>query len=281
MLRETMGLAPSSAATDCVHRSASVGGLYAAFAAATQAATAGSIGSSSSSSFLADSSFLSFPSTFLSAAAAAATCLRASGNGSGASPGFSSTVPTHAYRPNTTQLSNQSSRFSLSLLLTLRVKYLVVLLRTMVPSSLSLPRAPYSMYSTGFWVSSLAREPILPSLRCASCPGKMVMYRLFLTLDRLCTSLQSLRRRSLDGTSSRRDDGRTRESCRPSTAVSKISRLRLAWRCSSTAIASDSLSLDDPLPFLGGIARGASGTQLCGREPEFSRHLDGYDRAQT
>ena len=171
MLRETMGLAPSSAATDCVHRSASVGGLYAAFAAATQAATAGSIGSSSSSSFLADSSFLSFPSTFLSAAAAAATGLRASGNGSGASPGFSSTVPTHAYRPNTTQLSNQSSRFSLSLLLTLRVKYRVVLLRTMVPSSLSLPRAPYSMYSTGFWVSSLAREPILPSLRCASCRG--------------------------------------------------------------------------------------------------------------
>mmetsp|Transcript_1460 Transcript_1460/g.6546 ORF Transcript_1460/g.6546 Transcript_1460/m.6546 type:complete len:264 (-) Transcript_1460:127-918(-) len=263
MLRETMGLAPSSAATDCVHRSASVGGLYAAFAAATQAATAGSIGSSSSS-FLADSSFLSFPLSFLSAAAAA-TCLRASGNGSGVSPGFSSTVPTQAYRPNTTQLSNQSSRFSLSLLLTLRVKYLVVLLRTMVPSSLSLPRAPYSMYSTGFWVSSLAREPILPSLRCASCPGKMVMYRLFLTLDRLCTSLQSLRRRSLDGTSSRRDDGRTRESCRPSTAVSKISRLRLACRCSPTAIASDSLSLDDPLPFLGGIALGVSGTQLCGR----------------
>ena len=141
---------------------------------------------------------------------------------------FSSTVPTHAYRPKTTQLSNQSSRLSLSRLLTLRVKYRVVLLRTMVPSSLSLPRWPYSMYSTGFWVSSLASEPILPSLRCASCPGKIVMYRDFLTLDRLWMSLQSLLRRSLEGTSSRMDDGRTRESCRPSTAASKISRLRLA-----------------------------------------------------
>ena len=84
------------------------------------------------------------------------------------------------------------------------------------------------MYSTGFWVSSLASEPILPSLRCASCPGNIVMYRDFLTLDRLWTSLQSLLRRSLEGTSSRIDDGRTRESCRPSTAASKISRLRLA-----------------------------------------------------
>mmetsp|Transcript_9086 Transcript_9086/g.41116 ORF Transcript_9086/g.41116 Transcript_9086/m.41116 type:complete len:219 (+) Transcript_9086:718-1374(+) len=218
-----MGFAPSSAAMDAFHMSASVSGLCAARAAATTAATAGSRSSSSSS---ADGSFFASFGGF--AAAAAATCASWSGNGIGSSPGFSSTVPTHAYRPKTTQLSNQSSRFSLSRLLTLRVKYRVVLLRTMVPSSLSLPRSPYSMYSTGFWVSSLASEPILPSLMCASCPGNIVMYRDFLTLDRLWTSLQSLLRRSLEGTSSRMDEGRTRESCRPSTAASKISRLRLA-----------------------------------------------------
>ena len=103
-----------------------------------------------------------------SASAASWTCFRLSGNGSGSSPGFSSEVPTHENREKMITLSNQSSRFILSLLLTFRVKYRVVRDRTIVPCSFSRPRPAYSTYNTGFCESSLASEPIRPSLSAAS-----------------------------------------------------------------------------------------------------------------
>ena len=109
------------------------------------------------------------------AAAAAWTCLSCSGNGKGVSSGLDSASPTQLYREKTMAESNQSSSCRRSRDLMFREKYRVARLRTMVPTSLSRPRPGYSMYITGFCVSSFASDPRRPSLSVASCPGKMVM----------------------------------------------------------------------------------------------------------
>ena len=183
------------------------------------------------------------------AAAAATTCLSCVGKGRGSSPGLASAVPTHAYLLKTIMESNQSSSCRRSLDLTLREKYRVARLRTMVPVSLRRPSPGYSMYMTGFWVSSLAREPMRPSRRCASWPGNTVMYRDFLMEERLWMSLQSLRLSVLEGTSSLSELGRTRLTMRASTASSKSARDSFEAAASSAATASASRSF-----FEGGMA---------------------------
>ena len=141
-----LGAAPSSAATEKA-KSASVAGV-------------------------AVSAFSAFGA---SAPAAAWTCLSSSGNGLGSSPGFSSAFPTQKHVEKTIMESNQSSRLSRSLLLTLSVKYRVARDRTMVPHSFRRPNPGYSMYITGFWVSSLASDPRRPSFKLPSWPGNTVM----------------------------------------------------------------------------------------------------------
>ena len=77
------------------------------------------------------------------------------------------------------------------------------------------------------------------------------MYRFFRVDNFLWMSLQSLRRRSLLGTSSRTDDGRARATIRASRASSKIALESFAAAASSASAASAALSR-----FFGGIAGG-------------------------